>query len=98
MNTIDTPAGTFQVATPALTDEPATGGPRVGPKMEQAVEYVRRHPGTPMQPVSQHVGPHGSNAYGYRTVMRALKAGLIEHRPEHAKRVGQWALFVPEAK
>lgn len=70
---------------------------RIGPRMQQAVDYVRNHPGTPMHPVNLHVGPHGSNAFGYRSVKRAMAAGLIEHRPQHAKRPGQWALFVPGA-
>lgn len=101
MNIIETPAGHFQVATPLFSDEPqpeeGLDMTRIGPKMAQVVDYVSRHPGTPMHPVSVHVGPHGSNGYGWRTVQRALNAGLIENRPQHAKRAGQWALFVPGA-
>lgn len=50
---------------------------RVGPRMEEAAEYVREHPGCPILPVAEHVGPHGSRRYGYATVHRAIRAGLI---------------------
>jgi len=45
--------------------------------MEEAAEYVRRNPGCAMLPVAEAVGPHGSRNFGYRTVHRAIKAGLI---------------------
>jgi len=51
---------------------------RVGPKMAQAVEYVRDNPGCAKLPVAEHVGPNGSRQYGYRTVDRAIAAGLID--------------------
>jgi hypothetical protein len=69
---------------------------RIGPKTQQATDYVRRNPGATMHEVSKHVGPHGSNFYGWLIVKRALAAGLIEHRPEAARRDGQWALFIAE--
>lgn len=50
---------------------------RVGPRMAEALEYVRRNPGTAILPVAEYVGPHGSRAYGYRTVHRCIRAGLI---------------------
>lgn len=53
---------------------------RIGPKMAWARDYVAAHPGCTKHEVSRAVGPHGSNAYGWRIVQRAMAAGLIEHR------------------
>lgn len=50
---------------------------RIGERMQAAVDYVAAHPGCAILPVAEHVGPHGSRNYGYRTVHRAIKAGLI---------------------
>lgn len=51
---------------------------RIGPRMQQAVYYVKHHPGCAILPVAKHVAPHGTGiAFGYRTVHRAIKAGLI---------------------
>lgn len=52
---------------------------RIGPRMLEAVEYVSNHPGCPILPVAEHVGPYGSRQFGYRTVHRAVKAGLIRN-------------------
>jgi hypothetical protein len=38
---------------------------------------VAAHPGCAILPVAEYVGPHGSRKYGYATVHRAIKAGLI---------------------
>ncbi len=46
-------------------------------RMIQAAAYVRANPGCAILPVAEHVGPHGSRQYGYQTVHRAIKAGLI---------------------
>lgn len=46
-------------------------------RMRQAAAYVRANPGCAILPVAEWVGPHGSRQYGYRTVHRAIKAGLI---------------------
>jgi hypothetical protein len=51
--------------------------PRIGPRMQEAAEYVLHHPGCAMLPVAEHVGPNGSRNFGYRTVHRAIAAGLI---------------------
>lgn len=45
--------------------------------MLAAVAYVAAHPGCAILPVAEHVGPYGSRKYGYRTVHRAIDAGLI---------------------
>jgi len=51
---------------------------RIGPRMQEAVEYVRQSPGCAILPVAEMVGPNGSRRYGYATVHRAIKAGLID--------------------
>lgn len=56
--------------------------PRVGPAMLRAQRIVAEanatnSPVTKAQ-VARIVGPHGSTKYGYRTVQRAIDAGLIK--------------------
>lgn len=64
---------------------------RIGPKMQQAVSFVRQNPGCAKLPVAAVVGPRGSINYGYQIVDRAIRAGLIhaEKRPGN-----KYALFV----
>ena len=50
---------------------------RVGPRMRAAVAYVMAHPDTPILPVAECIGPHGSRRYGYAAVHRAIEAGLL---------------------
>jgi hypothetical protein len=50
---------------------------RIGPMMQAAANYVARNPGCAILPVAEYVGPNGSRNYGYRTVHRAIRAGLI---------------------
>ncbi len=45
--------------------------------MSAAADYVRENPGCAILPVARRVGPHGSTRYGYSTVHRAIRAGLI---------------------
>jgi hypothetical protein len=45
--------------------------------MLAAWRYVQEHPGCPILPVAEAVGPHGSRKFGYRSVHRAISAGLI---------------------
>ena len=52
--------------------------------MLAAARYVAAHPGCAILPVARHVGPHGSTNFGYRTVHRAIRAGLI-----HAERTAR---------
>lgn len=71
---------------------------RHGPRMLEAAAYVARHPGCAILPVARYVaprGPHGAGrpgiCYGYRTVHRAIRAGLIL-----AKRArGRYTLMAP---
>lgn len=53
---------------------------RIGPRMLDAVRYVARNRGCAILPVADHVGPNGSRQFGYRTVHRAIRAGLITAR------------------
>lgn len=46
-------------------------------RMIQAAEFVRANPGCAILPVAEAVGPNGSRNYGYRTVHRAIRAGMI---------------------
>ena len=64
---------------------------RVGPMMTLAQEYVRENPGCCIPPVAEAVGPNGSRQYGYRTVHRAIDAGLIDA----VKARGRYTLMVP---
>lgn len=54
---------------------------RIGPKMAWAIDYVRVHGPCVAIDVARYVGPHGSLNYGYRTVHRCLRAGLLRSVP-----------------
>lgn len=49
----------------------------IGSKMHSVVSFVACNPGLPMLRSARYVGPNGSLKYGYRTVHRAIKAGLV---------------------
>lgn len=49
----------------------------VGPRMAEVLSYVQRHPGCPKLHPARVVAPNGSLMYGYRTVNRAIAAGLV---------------------
>jgi len=51
--------------------------PRIGPRMKEATAIVAENPGCTKLYVAEQVGPHGSRQFGYRTVERCIKAGLI---------------------
>lgn len=50
---------------------------RVGPRMKDVVSFVEANPGCVAMRVAQAVGPHGSLKYGYATVHRAIRAGVV---------------------
>jgi hypothetical protein len=50
---------------------------RIGPRMSQALEFIAATPGCTKMTVARIVGPHGSLAYGYKTVDRCIRAGLV---------------------
>ena len=54
--------------------------PRLGPCMYDAVQMLHAHPETPQWDLCRNIGPHGSNAYGYRTLLRCEAAGLVRRR------------------
>lgn len=51
----------------------------IGPRMTQALGILKAHGGTITGKwnLARAVGPHGSNIYGDRTVMRCVARGLI---------------------
>jgi len=53
---------------------------RIGPRMIQACKILLSKGGTMTgkHGLAVAVGPHGSNAFGDRIVMRCVRAGLIE--------------------
>lgn len=51
---------------------------RIGPRMRDVAAYVAAYPGLAMLASARYVAPHGTGiGYGYRTVHRALAAGLV---------------------
>jgi hypothetical protein len=63
-----------------MTTTAKTKTRRVGPKMRWALDILAARGGT-MQGkwnLARSVGPHGSNSYGDRVVMRCVDAGLIK--------------------
>lgn len=64
---------------------------RIGPRMQDVVSYVSSHPGCVMLRAAEHVAPRGSRKFGYRTVHRTIKAGLITMGPGPR---GCWLLTV----
>ena len=62
---------------------------RIGPRMADVVSFVERNPGCSMLAAAEHVGPHKSRQFGYRTAHRAIKAGIV-----HAIRgAGRYRLY-----
>ena len=59
---------------------------RIGPRMLQVQAFVEANPGLPMIAAARHVAPRGSLKFGYRTVHRAVAAGLVRAERVHASR------------
>ena len=58
-------------------------GDRLGPKMRSAVKLMYRRGQMPSKnKLAKHVGPNGSQDYGYRIVDRCIRAGLLEVDPD----------------
>lgn len=66
---------------------------RIGDRMRQVVTFVERHPGCSKRSAAAFVGPHRSLQFGYRTVDRAITAGLII---ADLRSNGRYRLTVPE--
>jgi len=56
---------------------------QVGPKMHAAVRAVGQKVWQSMNELAKHVGPNGSQDYGYRIVNRCIKKNLIAVHPDH---------------
>ena len=55
---------------------------RIGPKMKAVKFYVENNPGKHIYFYAQMVAPHGTGiGYGYQTVKRALRAGIVKAIP-----------------
>ena len=67
-----------------MSAAPRVGGsaarsPRIGPRMLDALNVLAYSgPVVGKWNLARRVGPHGSNAYGDRIVMRCIRAGLID--------------------
>lgn len=51
---------------------------RIGPRMLDVVRFVANHQGCAKLPAAEYVGPNRSRQFGYRTVDRAIRAGLVQ--------------------
>lgn len=65
---------------------------RHGKRMHQLYEYVHTNPGCTMMQAAGAVGPNGSLRYGYKTVGRALAAGVVV-RVERSDKKGCYRLY-----
>jgi len=77
------------------TDE----GEQVGPKMHSAVLAVqRRGPYASQNQLAKHVGPNGSQDYGYRIVNRCIRKNLLKTDANHkqANPHGRGAIVLTE--
>lgn len=63
---------------------------RIGPCMSVVSNFVSANPGCVMIRAARYVGPRGSLRYGYASVHRAIRAGLV--RKERGER-GCWLLY-----
>lgn len=74
-------------------------GEQVGPKMHSAIQAAARKTWQSKNELAKHVGPNGSQDYGYRIVDRCIRKGLIS-RPdpnhEQANPHGRGAIYVTE--
>jgi hypothetical protein len=62
---------------------------RIGHRMAALAAYVAANPGCSMLAAAEHVGPHGSRQFGYRTAHRAVRAHVV-----HAiKGAGRYRLY-----
>jgi len=67
---------------------------RIGPRMNEVLEHVKANPGCTKLSAALAVAPHGSTMYGYRTVDRAIRAGLIVAKRPSV--YGKYALYAQE--
>lgn len=65
---------------------------RIGPRMNDVRSFVISNPGLPMICAARHVMPHQALGYGYKTIHRAIKAGLVR-RVENIYKKGTYLLY-----
>jgi hypothetical protein len=65
---------------------------RIGPRMRQVAAYVAAHPGCVVFDAALAVAPHGAWHFGYRSVYRAVRAGIVDMKP-NPKRKGSGVLY-----
>lgn len=77
---------------------------RIGWRMQEVADYVARHPGCVMYEAARYVAPRGPHnagepgvGYGYRTVWRAVHAGLVKAQPD-PRRQGSYRLYPANTK
>ena len=68
---------------------------RPTPAQDYAVHVVESNPGIVQSHLAAIVGPHESNMYGTRTILRAVDAGRL-HRCVNPERKGSWIYFTPD--
>lgn len=67
----------------------------IGPRQYQALRYLASFgPLNSKYELARHVGPHGSNQYGDRTVWRCIHAGYIGYS-QHPT-TGRYTLWLTE--
>ena len=76
-----------------------TTKPRVGPCMLDTLRIVAEHDGTfrGLRRLACIVGPHGSGAYGQRTIARCKSAGLVTIEPIPGDRYGASLITLTDA-
>lgn len=87
-------AGSLQKGLDTMGNDEKIKTKRIGPRMAECVEFVKAHPGCVMIEAVRHVMPRGSTMFGYRSVWRAVDAGLIVAKP--GARKGTYRLSIPE--
>lgn len=70
---------------------------RIGPRMQQVETYVAMYPAEYAVNAARYAGPHGSVQYGYRSVWRAVKAGLVRAEVEMRGTQRRYRLYPVEA-
>lgn len=69
---------------------------RIGPRMNDVRNLVAANPGRTMLWYAERVGPNGSRRFGYASVHRAIKAGIV--RGEVCPRNKGWTILLPVSK
>lgn len=70
--------------------------PRIGPRMRDAIAFIRENPGCTKLAVVEHIAPtpYINKQYGYAVVNRCIASGLV--RGSYVR--GRWSLYVVEGE